>query len=208
MDGAKLSRDELTQLIYYGVKENGFNIYEISNKQINYILSEYFDQCDFFQRNYVVGELDTFKRAACLMVAINNGKFSYDKKVNAAIAVDAAYKMCEKPYWNVGPNHDIPQKLDEINYKEVDLYLYDTSKKMLIDSLVYEMGAPLSYHLNLELFYYAAIQSKINKKMKMEIKMELEKTLPVSIPTKQQDEIKNSEKPKQKKLSLNIFRKK
>ena len=122
--------------------------------------------CNHFQIAYVQGELDTFKRAACLLVSINRGRLSKDKKTNASIALDAAYKMCEKPYWNVGENFDIPKKLEEVEFKkafENNMYIYNKSKEMLIDSLVYENGSPLNYNLNLELLYQVALELKHNQ---------------------------------------------
>lgn len=119
--------------------------------------------CDVFQGSYVIGELDTFKRVACLLVAINRVNLSKDKRINASIALDTAYKMCEKPYWNVGENFDVPKKIEEVNFKECfekDMYTYNHSKNMLIDSLVYENGEPISYYLNLELFYRVAVELK------------------------------------------------
>ena len=74
--------------------------------------------------------------------------------------------MCEKPYWNVGENFDIPKKLEEVEFKkafENNMYIYNKSKEMLIDSLVYENGSPLNYNLNLELLYQVALELKHNQ---------------------------------------------
>ena len=161
MESANISREELKKLIFYVIKENNVDIEKINNRRINSILDEYYSFCYYFKINYVRGELDTFKRAACLMVAINKGRIIPDKRLNASIAIDAAYKMCEKPYWNIGENCDIPKKLEEVDFKKVfknDMYCYNTSRNMLIDSLVYENGTPLNYFLNLELFYQIALQ--------------------------------------------------
>lgn len=163
MESAKLSKSELTDIIFYALKENNIDIKDISSHEIETIITDYNMFCYNFQKNYVRGELDTFKRAACLLVAINKRYLSQDKRENASIALDAAYKMCEHPYWNVGANYDAPQKLEEVDFKKVfenDKYAYDNSKQMLLDSLVYEDGSPLSYHLNLELFYQLALVLK------------------------------------------------
>lgn len=177
MDGAKLSKNELIDLIFYGLKENNVDAKDINCSEIESIIADYIMFCNHFQVayvrgefTYVRGELDTFKRAACLLVAINRGKLSKDKKLNASIALDTAYKMCEKPYWNVGKNFDIPKKLEEVEFKksfENDMYAYNKSKGMLIDSLVYENGSPLSYNLNLELFYQVALELKHNPTQSM-----------------------------------------
>lgn len=166
MKSAKLSKNELIDLIFYSLNENNVDIKNINRSEIESIFADYIMFCNHFQIAYVQGELDTFKRAACLLVSINRGRLSKDKKNNASIALDAAYKMCEKPYWNVGENFDIPKKLEEVEFKkafENNMYIYNKSKEMLIDSLVYENGSPLNYNLNLELLYQVALELKHNQ---------------------------------------------
>lgn len=166
MKSAKLSKNELIDLIFYSLNENNVDIKNINRSEIESIFADYIMFCNHFQIAYVQGELDTFKRAACLLVSINRGRLSKDKKTNASIALDAAYKMCEKPYWNVGENFDIPKKLEEVEFKkafENNMYIYNKSKEMLIDSLVYENGSPLNYNLNLELLYQVALELKHNQ---------------------------------------------
>ena len=165
MESAKLSKNELIDLIFYGLNENNVDIKDINRLEIESIFADYIRFCNHFQATYVRGELDTFKRAACLLVAINRGRLSKDKRLNASIALDTAYKMCEKPYWNIGENFDIPKKLEEVEFKkafENDMYVYNKSKEMLIDSLVYENGSPINYNLNLELLYQVALELKHN----------------------------------------------
>lgn len=166
MKSAKLSKNELIDLIFYSLNENNVDIKNINRSEIESIFADYIMFCNHFQIAYVQGELDTFKRAACLLVSINRGRLSKDKKTNASIALDAAYKMCEKPYWNVGENFNIPKKLEEVEFKkafENNMYIYNKSKEMLIDSLVYENGSPLNYNLNLELLYQVALELKHNQ---------------------------------------------
>ena len=166
MKSANLSKNELIALIFYSLNENNIDIKNINRSEIESIFKDYIMFCNHFQIAYVQGELDTFKRAACLLVSINRGRLSKDKKTNASIALDAAYKMCEKPYWNVGENFDIPKKLEEVEFKkafENNMYIYNKSKEMLIDSLVYENGSPLNYNLNLELLYQVALELKHNQ---------------------------------------------
>ena len=166
MKSAKLSKNELIDLIFYSLNENNVDIKNINRSEIESIFADYIMFCNHFQIAYVQGELDTFKRAACLLVSINRGRLSKDKKTNASIALDAAYKMCEKPYWNGGENFDIPKKLEEVEFKkafENNMYIYNKSKEMLIDSLVYENGSPLNYNLHLELLYQVALELKHNQ---------------------------------------------
>lgn len=57
------------------------------------------------------------------------------------------------------------------------MYVFTTSKGMLIDSLVYENGTPLSYSLNLELLYQVALQLKQKTDVQLaEIEKEPEET--------------------------------
>lgn len=166
MKSAKLSKNELIDLIFYSLNENNVDIKNINRSEIESIFADYIMFCNHFQIAYVQGELDTFKRAACLLVSINRGRLSKDKKTNASIALDAAYKMCEKPYWNVDENFDISKKLEEVEFKkafENNMYIYNKSKEMLIDSLVYENGSPQNYNLNLELLYQVALELKHNQ---------------------------------------------
>ena len=163
MNKAKSNNEEIIELIFYGLKENNIDSKDISALKIKSIINQFLRLCNEFKKFGVIGELDTFKKAACLLVAINQGELSQDKRVNAAIALDVAYKMCEKPYWNVGINFDTPQKLEEVNFKECfenHMYAYNKSKNMLIDSLVYENGNPINYHINLELTYHLALEIK------------------------------------------------
>lgn len=204
MKSAKLSKNELIDLIFYSLNENNVDIKNINRSEIESIFADYIMFCNHFQIAYVQGELDTFKRAACLLVSINRGRLSKDKKTNASIALDAAYKMCEKPYWNVGENFDIPKKLEEVEFKkafENNMYIYNKSKEMLIDSLVYENGSPLNYNLNLELLYQVALELKHNQIQSINSENQ-EKNI--------EEELSDSEVEKdigQKRKILNLFRK-
>lgn len=166
MERAKLNNNELTDIILYSLKKNAIDINSIDQNEIKNIIEKYTELCNDFENKYIQGKLDTFKRAACLLVTINKNKFLYDKKINASIALDAAYKMCEKPYWNVGENYDIPEKMEEVDLDkafENNVETYNKSKEMLIDSLVFEEStSPMSYWLNLYTFYYLALQLKHN----------------------------------------------
>lgn len=166
MESKELNENELTYLIRYGIKKNNINIGNIDFSIIEKIISNYYVLCNYVKVAYIRGELDTFKMAACLLVAINKHQIVSDKKTNASITLDTAYKMCQKPYWNVGEEFNIPKKLEEVEFNKVfedDTYLYDKSKEMLIESLIYENGDPLSYSLNLELLYQIALEMEHNK---------------------------------------------
>ncbi len=206
MESTKLNKNELINLIFYGIKENGINIDSIKNLEIEleFIIEEYTMLCNHFQKKYVIGELDTFKKAACLLVAINKSRLSSDKTIKASIALETTYKMCEKPFWNVGTNYDIPKKLEEVDFKKVfenDMEIYNTSRNILLDSLTYEDKTPLNYYLNLELFYKCALLLK-NRSVNS-----CEKDEQNVFSNDQVAELDMNEVPKQKRKFLNLFRK-
>lgn len=101
------------------------NINEIVKRKI---LSDYYNYCAIFDCSYIVGNLDSFQKAACLMTAIQKnkilfygdnqltdiGKVIFSKKtlgkieyidggeLKAQFALNSALKMCEKPICYVG----------------------------------------------------------------------------------------------------------
>lgn len=160
INSAKTGNKELINLIIYGLDENNVDKSESTLSIIHDIILEYKVLCEHLRKDYVVGDLDTFKMASCLLVSINRHGFTEDSFVNASIAVDAAYKMCEKPYINV---RNATIKLEEVDFKEAfkdDMEFYQTTKNMLINSLIYEKGSSLTYFLNLEQFYNVALERK------------------------------------------------
>ena len=160
INSAKIGNKELINLLIDVANENNVDIQEDSLSIIHDIILEYKVLCEYLRKNYVVGDLDTFKMASCLLVSIDRHGFTDDSFVNASIAVDIAYKMCEKPCKNV---KDITIKLEEVDFKEVfkdDMEFYHNTKKMLINSLIYERGSSLTYFLNLEQFYNVALEKK------------------------------------------------
>lgn len=188
MEGARLSRNELNNLIVYALEKNNVDTVNLDMSEIYHIINNYMYHCDYFKRNYVNGELDTFKRAACLLVAINNSRIVRDERVRASVALDAAYKWIETPVWNVGVNHDEPQAMETVNFDDVfsdDMETFNHSKNMLIDALVYESGLPINYNLNLELLYYCAIEKKKRKLNNNEEVKEVVEVPVVELPKKQ-----------------------
>lgn len=161
INSAKIGNKELINLLIDVANENNVDIQEGSLSIIHDIILEYKVLCEYLRKNHVVGDLDTFKMASCMMVVVNKHGFTEDKFVNASIAIDTAYKMCEKPYTNI--KKDITIKLEEVDFKEVfknDIEFYQNSKDMLINSLIYGNGSSLTYFLNLEQFYNVALERK------------------------------------------------
>lgn len=159
---ADLNRNEIEKLIIYSLCENNPNERNINIKELNKIIDKYFLLCDIMQEKYIYGELDTFKRAACLMNAINQGKLVKRKVENACFSVDVALKMCEKPYYYVGDFCDIPYKLDEVSFDEVfldEMDTLETYRNLLIDTLIFEKKKEVSLGeaLKIELLYQTAL---------------------------------------------------
>ena len=160
INSAKIGNKELINLIIYSLDENNVDKLEDTLSIIHDIILEYKVLCEHLRKDYVVGDLDTFKMASCMLVAINRHGFTEDSFVNASIAVDTAYKMCEKPCKNV---KDTTIKLEEVDFKEVfkdDMEFYHNTKNMLINSLINEKGTSLIYFLNLGQFYNVALERK------------------------------------------------
>lgn len=159
---ANLSEAELIELINDSLKENNMDI-----KDYNYekIINNYLKFCSIQKDEYVYGELDTFTRAGCLVKAINVDYNFLNKEQRARVALDTAYKMCEKPYYNVGAEADIPLKLEEVNFKEIfkeDQEFYDITTDCFFRALM--AGSinvnPDIYALNLRTLYDVALLLK------------------------------------------------
>ena len=162
MEG-KVSKKQLTKYIFYGVVENNISPKDISENTIAKIIRTYYDNTYYFQ-NYVKGELDTFKKATCLLLAINKVGITEDREANASIALDAAFKMCETPCIYTGKNVDEAEVLESIDFKKsfsTDQDTWDTSKETLVKDLASGKNDDLfSYSQNLELTYKIATQLK------------------------------------------------
>lgn len=156
------TKDDIKNLIIYGLTKNRININSTISKKIDKIVEDYYIYYNEFKEKYVRGELDTFKLAACLLSAINKNNLVPDKYVNASVAIDASEKMCEKPYCNLGPSCNIPQKLEEVNFKvfrEEEKHFYYKHRSLLSDILTHQGNVlPITIYLNLELFYRAAVE--------------------------------------------------
>ena len=158
------TKDDIKNLIIYGLTKNRININSTISKKIDKIVEDYYIYYNEFKEKYVRGELDTFKLAACLLAAINKNNLVPDKYVNASVAIDASEKMCEKPYCNLGPSCNIPQKLEEVDFKtirEEEKAFYYKRRSRLTDILMNQNNVwPIEIYLNIELFYWSAIELK------------------------------------------------
>ena len=93
MEG-KPKKEQLIDYIFYGIVENNISPKLVRKQSVEKIISHYTHNANYLD-NYVYGELDTFKRATCLLLAINKVGITKDKEIDPSIALDAAFKMCE-----------------------------------------------------------------------------------------------------------------
>lgn len=101
-----IKRETEENLAKYGVDKN--------SKKFFYIYHQYLKNCIEFQ-SYVNGELDTFKKVACLMASIVKYPIVSDERENDKIALDICFSMIENPIWYQGPYLDQPCKLEPIS---------------------------------------------------------------------------------------------
>ena len=162
MEG-KPKKEQLIDYIFYGIVENNISPKLVRKQSVEKIISHYTHNANYLD-NYVYGELDTFKRATCLLLAINKVGITKDKEIDASIALDAAFKMCETPYRYTGKNADEPKKLESVDFKksfEIESAIWNQSRETLIKALTLGKNAgTFTYFLNLELSYRRAVQLK------------------------------------------------
>ena len=166
------TKDDIKNLVIYGLTKNRININSTISKKIDKVVEDYYIYYNEFKEKYVRGELDTFKLAACLLAAINKNNLVSDRYVNVSVAIDASEKMCEKPYCNLGNGFGIPQKLEEINFKtirEEEKTFYYKHRSQLTDILMNQNNVwPIEVYLSIELFYWSAIELKKNSTRKID----------------------------------------
>lgn len=198
------TKDDIRSLIIYGLTENKVNINSIVSRKIEKALEDYYLYYNEFKAKYIRGELDTFKLAACLLVAINKNNLVPDKYVNASVAIDASEKMCENPYWNLGPSCNIPQKLEEVDFKtfrEEEKDFYYKHRSLLTDILIHQDNVwPITIYINLELFYRAVVEFQ-----KMSVR-KADNSTPQENATEHSSDVSIS-KSKSRKRFLSLFKK-
>lgn len=166
------TKDDIRDFIIYGLTKNRININSTISEKIDKVVEDYYIYYNEFKAKYIRGELDTFKLAACLLVAINKNNLVPDKYVNASVAIDASEKMYEKPYCNLGNGFGIPQKLEEVDFetiREEEKVFYYKHRSQLTDILMNQNSVwPIEIYLSIELFYWSAIQIKKNSTRKID----------------------------------------
>lgn len=150
----------------------------LTPRVIRRIESVYTCKANYLKTYCVIGELDTFKVGACLMIAINQSLDIEDSREKAQIALDTVYSFIEKPYYNVGPDFDEPVALEEVNLSECfkdNRETFEESNNNLIASLTLEKGEPINYFNNLEILYKLALLLKHKDDKAPEVKTQSKK---------------------------------
>lgn len=149
------SKKDIENLICEALKENNINTNSINPTTIDKIEEEYQRLYNMLVPNNEEKELDTFNDATCIVKAINKHKIiKSDNNINAKIAVDIAFSMCENPIWYVGSNYNIQVNLEPINTKEIyqnQEHILNELKNNLIDIIVNNRNLKIEF--SLEYFY-------------------------------------------------------
>lgn len=114
---------------------NRYDLNPTDKKTIE-IYQEYLKNCAWFQE-YVIGNLDTFKKAACVMSAILKCKIVEETEKNDEIAFDISLSLIEKPSYYLGEKYDKEVPLDSISIKKLknNTYLFETFRTYTLNSI-------------------------------------------------------------------------
>lgn len=148
------SKKDIESLICDALKENNINTNSINHTTIDKIEEEYQRLYNMLVPNDEEKDLDTFNDATCIVKAINKYKVIESDTMNAKIAVDIAFSMCENPIWYVGSNYNIQVNLEPINAKEIyqnQEHILNELKNNLIDIIVNNRNLKIEF--SLEYFY-------------------------------------------------------
>lgn len=148
------SKKDIENLICDALKENNINTNSINPTTIDKIEEEYQRLYNMLVPNNEEKELDTFNDATCIVKAINKYRVIESDTMNAKIAVDIAFSMCENPIWYVGSNYNIQVNLEPINTKEIyqnQEQILNELKNNLIDIIVNNRNLKIEF--SLEYFY-------------------------------------------------------
>lgn len=108
----------LESLEKYGLKEN--------DEKTRQIYEQYLNNCAWYQE-YVIGNLDTFKKASCVMSAVLKCKIAEEIEKNDEIALDISLSLIENPSYYFGEEYDKEVRLDSISIKRLkeNTYLWE-----------------------------------------------------------------------------------
>ena len=172
----RISFREIEEIIISGIAQNNLDIKSVHQIKFKYVIYNYLILCSKLLDLHSIAELDTFKRAACLAIAMNMSHLAKDERTNAKIAVDATCKMCEKPYWDHCKINDIPTKMPEICLSECipgNEQEFMRIKYKLIQKLLAKEKDPMFLEHYYELFYMLGLKTS-QQKLRSEQHTEIE----------------------------------
>lgn len=126
---------------YDSIKENLLKVLkefglEKTDKKTNDIYKRYIENCINFQSN-VIGNLDTFKKAACVMSAILKCKVVESSIENDEIALNISLSLIENPSYYFGEKYDTEVQLDSISIDKLkgNTYLWEQFRSDTLKSI-------------------------------------------------------------------------
>ncbi len=160
------------ELLKY-LKRYGLNS---TDKKTIEIYQEYLKNCAWFQE-YVIGNLDTFKKAACVMSAILKCKIVEETEQNDEIAFDISLSLIENSSYYLGEKYDKEVSVDSISIKNLknNTYLFEIFHTYTLNSIQWNRERkeknPLKYQSleeinimstaeNFELLYQVALYTQ------------------------------------------------
>lgn len=88
-------------------------------------------------RQYVIGNLDTFKKAACVRLAVLECKINQDERKNDQAAIEISVELIKNPICYIGAKYDKEFKMDSISIEPLkeneflwNRYLEDNLKEI------------------------------------------------------------------------------
>ena len=159
-----ISDENIIELILYALKKENITEKEMKDINIKSILYDYKGYCAVAKEDGL--PLDTFTRAACLMIAINTSNITTDKIINASIAINASTKMCEKAYIE-NPRYKVLIEVNTIDIEEAyenDPDLYNFWTKTMYEGLMFENESIEQYRKDLKTFHEVTTRICNNKK--------------------------------------------
>lgn len=157
---ANITDSEIKMLLEFSIQKLGVRV---SDDYYSLVINKYHELCSNLEKNYVVGKLDTFLRATCLMLSCD--LISKEEK-SIRIGVEAAMSWIQKPYRYVGDNFDEVEPMTECDFDVAflsDSSFIDDRKNIMVDILSFNDGnnnCPITLSENLYIIYSIALQHR------------------------------------------------
>lgn len=158
---ANITDNEIKKLLEFSIQKLGIS--GISNDYYDLVINKYRELCSNLENDYVVGKLDTFLRATCLMLSCD--LVSKEEK-SIRIGIEAAMSWIQKPYRYVGDNFDEVDAMMECDFDTAFIgnssFINDRKNRM-VEILSFNDGnnnCPITLSENLYIIYSIALQHR------------------------------------------------